>query len=94
MKKITPKARVYKLKTRHTPLSLMLASRNTSQKPLVYFDEEKMINRALRYAVNQKSIFEDEQDGSALLGTIVFEDGFKHKKRRCIVAAIFRTTSR
>ena len=75
MKTITPKARVYKLKTRHTPLSLMLASRNTVQKPLIYFDEEKMVNRALRYATNQNSPFVDEQKGPATLGHIFFRNG-------------------
>lgn len=89
MKTTTPKARVYKLKTKHTPLSLMLASRNTTQKPLIYFDEEKMVNRPLRYAVNQQSIFEDEQDGSALLGTIVFEDGFLSTRREDVLLQNF-----
>jgi hypothetical protein len=41
----------------------------------MWFDEEKNINRVLRYASNQKSPFEDEQDGNAILEPIVFEDG-------------------
>jgi len=32
-------------------------------------------NRPLRYARNQKSPFEDEQDGNVILEPIVFEDG-------------------
>ena len=40
------------------------------------YDEKNNVNRALRYAVNQKSPFEDEQDGNAILEPIVFEDGF------------------
>lgn len=42
----------------------------------MWFDEEKNQNRALRYAVNQKSPFEDEQDGNAIIEPILFEDGF------------------
>ena len=70
------KDRVYILKSSTTPLSFMLSSRNTLRHPLLYFDEEKGINRALRYARNQKSPFEDEQDDNAILEPVVFEDGF------------------
>jgi len=42
----------------------------------MYFDEDKNENRVLRYASNQKSIFEDEQDGNAIISPIIFEDGF------------------
>lgn len=74
--KIELKDRVYALKSQTTPLSYMLISRNTKRKPLLYFDEEQGSNRALRYARNQKSPFEDEQDDNAILEPIVFEDGF------------------
>jgi len=53
----------------------MLPSRNTKRFPLLHFDEETNTNRALRYARNQKSPFEDEQDGNYILEPIVFEDG-------------------
>ena len=76
MKKLTRKPRLYRLKTRNTPISFMIASRHSKHKSLLYFDEEQSINRTLRYATNQKSIFEDEQDGTAIVGSIVFEDGF------------------
>ena len=52
----------------------MLPSRHTHRRPLLYFDGKT--NRALRYARNQKSPFEDEQDGNAILEAIIFEDGF------------------
>jgi hypothetical protein len=42
----------------------------------MWYDEKNNINRALRYSINQKSPFEDEQDGNAILEPIVFEDGF------------------
>ena len=53
----------------------MLPSKNTSRHNLFYFDEETNTNRALRYAKNQKSPFEDEQDGNLILEPIVFVDG-------------------
>jgi hypothetical protein len=68
--------KVYKLKGESAPLSFTLPSRNTRRYPLLYFDEENNVNRALRYAINQKSPFEDEQDGNAIVEPIVFENGF------------------
>jgi hypothetical protein len=75
MKKPEIKDRVYVLKDGSPPLSFMLPSRNTKRFPLLHFDEETNTNRALRYARNQKSPFEDEQDGNYILEPIVFEDG-------------------
>jgi hypothetical protein len=68
----------YKLTSDAAPLSFMLPTRNNKRYPLMYFDEDTGENRALRYASNQKSPFEDEQDGNALLSPIIFEDGFLH----------------
>ena len=68
--------KVYKLKGESAPLSFTLPSRNTRRYPLLYFDEENNVNRTLRYAINQKSPFEDEQDGNAIVEPIVFENGF------------------
>jgi hypothetical protein len=59
-----------------SPLSYTLASRNHPKFPLMWYDEKKNENRVLRYAVNQKSPFEDEQDGNAIIEPIIFEDGF------------------
>jgi len=67
--------KVYKLNV-GTPLSYTLASRNHPRFPLMWYDEKNNVNRALRYAVNQKSPFEDEQDGNAIMEPIIFEDGF------------------
>ena len=67
--------KVYKLKI-GTPLSYTLASRNHPRFPLMWYDEKNNLNRALRYAINQKSPFEDEQDGNAIIEPIIFEDGF------------------
>ncbi len=74
--KLQRKDRIYILKSKSTPLSFMLSSRNTRRSPLMYFDEEKEVNRSLRYARNQKTPFEDEQDDNAILEPVVFEDGF------------------
>lgn len=67
--------KAYKLKRNERPLAYMLSSRHSNRSPLLYFDEEQGVNRPLRYARNQKSPFEDEQDGNAILEPIVFEDG-------------------
>lgn len=65
--------KVYILKKKHTPLTYMLASRNTHRSTLLHFDGKSQ--RALRYAKNQRSPFEDEQDGNAILEPIIFVDG-------------------
>jgi hypothetical protein len=67
--------KVYRLVSNKRPLAFMLASRHNKRSPLLYFDEETGVNRPLRYARNQKSPFEDEQDGNAILEPIVFEEG-------------------
>ena len=69
--------KVYKLTRGAAPLSYMLPTRNSKRMALLHFDEKKGINRALRYARNQKSPFEDEQDKENLIiEPIIFEDGF------------------
>lgn len=75
-KTITPVDRIYKLKGKAAPLSYTLPSRNTKRYPLLWFDEENNVNRPLRYAINQKTPFEDEQDGNAIVEPIIFENGF------------------
>jgi len=70
--------KVYKLTRDAAPLSFMLPTRNSRRFPLMYFDEEQGINRPLRYARNQKSPFEDEQDGNAILEPVIFELGMLH----------------
>lgn len=67
--------KIYVLKRKFKPLSYMLPSKNTNRSNLFYFDEAKQTNRALRYAKNQKSPFEDMQDGNLILEPIVFVDG-------------------
>jgi hypothetical protein len=78
MSKQPIKDRTYRLKGGMTPLSYTLQSRNHSKFPLMWYDEQKNINRVLRYSLNQKSPFEDEQDGNFILEPIVFEDGMLH----------------
>lgn len=67
--------KIYVLRRKFKPLSYMLPSKNTNRSNLFYFDETKQTNRALRYAKNQKSPFEDMQDGNLILEPIVFVDG-------------------
>lgn len=73
--KTNVKDKVYVLKQDKTPVSFFIQSRSNKRRQLLHFDEEKGINRPLRYSKNQKSIFEDEQDGTAILEPIVMEDG-------------------
>ncbi len=47
----------------------------------LWFDEGKGINRQLRYATNQNSIFVDEQDDHAQLGHVMFRDGMLYVDR-------------
>ena len=80
-KNTTTVDKTYKLKSNATPISFTLPSRNTSRFPLLHFDEEQNINRPLRYARNQKSPFEDEQDGNFILEPVIFDDGFLNVPR-------------
>lgn len=75
-KKSVSTDKIYKLKGNSAPLSYTIPSRNTKRYPLLWFDEENNVNRPLRYAINQKSPFEDEQDGNAIVEPIIFENGF------------------
>jgi|TARA_R110002124_G_scaffold364_2_gene1625 hypothetical protein len=72
-KQVVLKDKIYRLTGATAPLSYIINSRNTQRKPLLYFDGSR--NRALRYASNQASIFQDEQDDNAILEPIIFEDG-------------------
>lgn len=73
--KHVPVDKIYKL-LKSSPLSYTLPSRNTRRFPLLWFDADNNVNKPLRYAVNQKSPFEDEQDGNAIVEPIIFENGF------------------
>ena len=73
------KDRIYRLTSQATPLSFMLAARNTRRSPLMYWDGK--VNRPLRYSPNQKTPFEDDQDKNVILEPIVFEDGFLNVPR-------------
>ena len=80
-KNFTSTDKIYKLKGDSAPLSYTLPSRNSKRYPLLWFDEENNVNRALRYAINQKTPFEDEQDGNFIVETIIFENGFLRVSR-------------
>lgn len=74
-KKEQIKSRTYVLLREERPVSLLLQSRSQKRKILLWFDPEKQVNREIRYASNQRSPFVDEQDGTAMLEPIIFEDG-------------------
>jgi len=69
------KDRTYIIKGKHTPVVLVIPSKHTRRKPLLWFDPEKGYQRELRYATNQPSPFVDEQQGPATLGHIVLRNG-------------------
>lgn len=72
-KQAVQRDRVYRLTSKSTPLSYILNSRNSRRKPLLHFDGKS--NKALRYSVNQKSPFQEDQDDNAILEPIIFEKG-------------------
>jgi len=67
--------KTYRLLGATAPLSYMIPTRNSRSFPLLWWDEEKGINRPLRYSRNQNSPFEDEQDGNVIVEPVIFEDG-------------------
>lgn len=75
------KDRVYRLTGGKSPLSYTIQTKHTGKKPLLYWDEAEGINRELRYATNQNTVFVDEQDGYATLGHVMFTDGTLHVSR-------------
>ena len=64
------KDRTYLLNNGLSPLTFKIRSTG-----LLWFDEEAGINREIRYATNQNSLFVDEQDENARLGHVIFTDG-------------------
>jgi len=69
------KDRTYILANGKSPISWTIQTKHTARKPLLWFDEETGVNREIRYATNQRSLFVDEQDGTATLAHAVFLDG-------------------
>jgi hypothetical protein len=69
------KDRVYILAGNHSPVTYTIQTKHTPRKPLLWFDEGLKINRELRLATNQKSLFADEQNGYSTLTHVIFQDG-------------------
>jgi hypothetical protein len=69
------KDRTYVLSGNKSSLSYYIASRDTKRNRLLFTDKETGRNRAMRYARNQDSPFIDEQDDTAIVEPIVFEEG-------------------
>lgn len=67
--------RTYVLLSRKTPIQFFLRNRHKKSSPLQYFDEDEKLRRSLVYSTNQISIFEDEQQGDVILGSIIFKNG-------------------
>jgi hypothetical protein len=69
------KDRRYYLLNGKSPVSYVIPSKHTARKPLLYFDPKTNMQREIRYASNQNSVFVDEQEGTVTLAHITFEDG-------------------
>ena len=67
------KDRTYYLTGGHSPLTHKIKTTG-----ILWFDEEQGKNREIRYAINQNSLFVDEQDNYARLGHVIFQDGMLH----------------
>lgn len=87
--KVQLRDRVYLLTGGQEPLNFVLQSRHSRRSPLLYFDEEKGLNKPLRYARNQRSPFQDEQDDNAIVEPIVFENGVLKVDRTNVVLQKF-----
>ena len=75
------KDRVYILNNEAAPVALVISSKHSRRKPLLWFDEADGMQRELRYATNQNSPIVDEQKGQATLGHIVFRNGQLNVKK-------------
>jgi len=75
------KDRVYVLTGNHSPVTYTIQTKHTPRKPLLWFDEGLKMNRELRLATNQKSLFADEQNGYSTLTHVIFQDGILNVPR-------------
>jgi len=80
MKNWELKDRTYLLSGGMSPLTYKIRSVG-----MLYFDEEKKVNRELRYAPNQKSLFVDEQDDRVQIEHVIFENGVLYVPRTNVV---------
>jgi len=75
LKKQTPRDRDYILCNGLAPLSFSLQVRDKRDKRLLFVDKNNHSNEVLRYSRNHSSPFERDQDGTAIIESIEFEDG-------------------
>lgn len=73
---LTLQNRRYRLLASNKPVSFILGTRNTKAYSLLWYDPEKKARRALRYASNHPTPFEDEQDANAMIPIVSFEMGY------------------
>lgn len=71
----TAKDRTYVLMSRNQPMQYFLRNRHKKGSPLQYYDKDEKSLRSLCYGTNQLSVFEDEQTGDVILGSIIFQNG-------------------
>ena len=70
-----PRERDYLLCNGLAPLSFSLQVRDKRDKRLLFVDKDNHHNEALRYSRNHPSPFEKDQDGTAIIEPIDFENG-------------------
>lgn len=83
------KNRLYQLKGNAMPLVFMLNSKHSKNNPLLFFDEEKGINRSMRYCRNQRSVFIDEQDANFIMEHVEFFNGELEVKKDNLILQYF-----
>ena len=69
------KDRTYVLARGMSPLTFTIPSKHTRKHSLLYFDKETGMQKEIRYATNQGSVFVEDQKGEATLGHIIFKNG-------------------
>ena len=69
------KDRTYILARGMSPLTMTIPSKHTNKHALLFFDEDTGVQKEIRYATNQSSVFVEDQKGEATLGHIIFKDG-------------------
>lgn len=82
-----PVEKSYRLKDSRSGESFMLKSGR--DKRLLFFDEEKGLNRAIRHCPNEQTIYIDEQSEHALVDPILFINGILTVKPQDQITQLF-----
>ena len=75
------KDRTYLLAGGASPLTWTVSTRHKAKAPLLWFNEEEGVQKEIRYASNQNSLFVEDQDGHVTMEHVIFQDGVLHVPR-------------